>query len=210
MILHIFSYTWVLRLDFVSFLGITRIDEGWVMLTEDLVYALLKSKLKLLCSRFADQSLAMWIYKLMRKKKIYWFGDQRIFHHPPVSTIVEFKMRKEICRTYISLHGSYPLEMNIFHLIHERERETYGETFDIPPVVDLCPYRRDSFNWKWFDPTYYTVPVPCRNNPIWKNGGDLFLGRSFDIRGKMKQEKDNEDRWRKIHITKNQNLTGLL
>lgn len=169
------------------------------MLTEDVVRSILKTKSSLMCSRFADQSLAMWIYDLMKKKAITWYGDERIFQHPPSSTINEFKIRKEICHTYLSLHGSYPIEQRVFRLIDEHERRTYGGFYDIPPVIDVCPYAKEAFNWKWFDPTYNTVPLPCKNNPIWSDGGEVFLGRSIDIREKMSRDRANEARWRIMH-----------
>lgn len=184
-----------------------RIDEGWVMLTEDLVRTFLKTKSTLQCSRFADQALAMWIYDLMKKKTILWYGDIRIFHHPPAATISEFKIRKELCHTFLSLHGSYPIDMRVFQLIQEREQHFYGHTYDVPPVIDVCPYERNNFNWKWFDPNYYTEPKPCKQNPIWSNGGELFIGRSIDIRYKIMEEKAQENRWRTMHnTTKIQNM----
>jgi len=97
------------------------------------------------------------------------------------------------------LHGSYPIEMRVFHLIHEREKEVYGDVYDIPPLVDLCPYDRHNFNWKWFDPNYYTEPISCKGNPIWKEGGEIFLGRSIDIRVKLKKEHENDQRWKVMH-----------
>ena len=166
------------------------------MLTEDLVRDILKSRDSLPCSRFADQSLAMWIYHLMKQKPITWYGDERIFHHPPSATVNEFKVRKEICHTYISLHGTYPIEQRVYRLIDLQERQTYGQKYVIPPAVDVCPYSRENFNWKWFDPTYYTEPVPCGKNPVWSEGGEVFIGRSIDIRQKMMKDFHNEKRWR--------------
>ena len=84
-------------------------------------------------------------------------------------------------------------------MIDQHEKETFGDFYNIPPVTDVCPYQRDVFNWKWFDPTYYTVPLPCKDKPIWSTGGEVFLGRSIDIREKMSKDIVNEKRWETMH-----------
>ena len=151
------------------------------MLTADVVHTFLRDKSGLQCSKFADQAVAMWIYDLMKTTTIVWFEDRRIFHDPPASTINEFKLRNEICHTYLSLHGSYPIEMRSFRKIHEREKQIHGQVYKIPPVIDTCPYRRDTFKWQWFDPTHYTQPIPCKDNPIWSHGSEHYIGREYNI-----------------------------
>ena len=172
------------------------------MFTVDIVDEIVKNRDDLPCHRFGDQAVALWIYDMMRRREIKWYGDMRIHHHPVAASISEFKIRKEICHTFLSLHGSFTTEMKVFNLIQEQERQTMGSVYSIPPVVDFCPYLRQDFNLKWFDPTYYADPIPCKDNPVWEKGGNFFIGRSDDIRAKLKKASDNEARWRAMnHIT---------
>ena len=167
-----------------------RIDEGWMILSADLVHEFLNNRDKLLCHKYADQAVAMWIYESMKRKKVAWFGDPRIYHHPPVATINQFKLRKELCHTFLSLHGSYPIEMRVFQMIVEKERRTLGSIYSIPPVTDFCPFQRVNFNLHFFEMKYYTDPLPCKDNPVWTSAGEVFLGRSLDVRKEIAERKN--------------------
>ena len=157
--------------------GIVRIDEGLMILSADLVHEFLRDKDKLLCHKYGDQAMAMWIYRSMKREPVTWFGDARVHHDPPASFLFEFRQRKEICHTYLSLHGSYPTEMREFMRIIEKERRNFGTDYTIPPIVDVCPFRRENFNWDMMTGQFHTRPRPCKDEPIWVSK-HVYRGRT--------------------------------
>eukprot|EP00795_Rhopilema_esculentum_P006319 gene6319-11746_t len=157
--------------------GIVRIDEGMMILTADLIEEFLRNREKLMCHKYGDQAVAMWVYNSMKKKPVTWFGDPRVHHDPPASFLYEFKRREEICHTFISLHGSYPTDMRDFQKVIERERRQLGADYTVPPVADFCPYRRDYFNWQSLRGQFYAKPVPCKDEPIWVTKMTEYQGR---------------------------------
>ena len=124
--------------------------------------------------------MAMWIYRTMKREPVTWFGDGRVHHDPPASFLYEFMQRKEICHTYLSLHGSYPAEMRAFRRLIEKERRSIGTDYDIPPIVDLCPFRRDSFDWSMMTGQFHTMPRPCKDEPIWVSKR-VYQGRTSNF-----------------------------
>ena len=148
-----------------------------MVLTADLVNEFLRDKDKLMCHKYADQAVAMWIYKSMKSNPVTWFGDTRIHHDPPASYVYSFKLRQEICHTYLSVHGSYPEEMRYFQDIFEKERRNLGLVYDVPAVKDFCVYGRDNFLWHKFTRSYYAEPLPCRDEPIWVSDAGIYNGR---------------------------------
>lgn len=138
-----------------------------VILTADLIQEFLQDKDELLCHKFGDQAMAMWIYRAMKKRPVTWFGDARVHHDPPASHVYEFTRREEICHTFISLHGSYPTEMRQFWEVTERERRRIGTEYVISPILDACPFRRDNFNWMIMSKRFRAIPRPCKEEPIW-------------------------------------------
>eukprot|EP00794_Sanderia_malayensis_P009818 gene9818-10825_t len=156
--------------------GLTRIDEGFMILSVDLVLEFLRDRDQLLCHKFGDQAVAMWIYRSMNIEPITWFADNRIHHDPPASYILEFKHRKEICHTFLNLHGTYPSEMEVFQKIVSREKRNLGTSYDIPPVIDNCPYSREVFYWGMMGARYFARPVPCKDEPTWVRASS-YVGR---------------------------------
>ena len=158
------------------------IDDGWLVMSQDLVQDFMADRDKHLCTPFAWFTLQKWIYKQLKVRQIHWYSDQRIFHHPPVSNVFEkFQNRSNICREFISLHGAYPKEMMILQSNLEKGKlenngSTFNLTYSLPEITDNCEFKRYQFNYTWFKPPYYFEPVPCARRPIW-NQSALWAGR---------------------------------
>ena len=166
-------------------LDVVFIDDGWLLMSRDLVHDFMTDRDQHLCTPFAWFTLQKWISKQLKVRRIHWYSDQRIYHNPPVSKIFHhFRDRHDICRRYISLHGAYPKEMAILQQNLEKEQlkgsDNFGIffplTYHIPPINDRCRYQRVEFNYSWFKPPYYYEPIPCKQRPIW-NGSAIWAGR---------------------------------
>lgn len=148
-----------------------------MILSADLVQEFSRDKDQLLCHKYGDQAMAMWIYRSMKKEPVTWFGDARVHHDPPASFIYKLRQRKEICHTYLSLHGSYPPEMRQFMRIIEKERRDIGTEYVIPPIVDVCPFQRERFDWNIMTGQFHSMPRPCKDEPIWVSK-HVYQGRT--------------------------------
>ena len=148
-------------------------------MSRDLVRDFIADRDHLQCHPHGMFTIAMWIYKQLKIRHIHWYSDERIHHDPPVSKVYErFRTRNEICRTHISLHGTYPKEMLSLQTILDREktRSILQMTYDIPPVTDNCKFERDTFDFKWFKPPWLFDPIPCSKKPLW-NRTTIWAGR---------------------------------
>ena len=153
----------------------TYIDEGWMLLSSDIILHLLNNSKTLLCHKGGDIAMAMWIQDLEKTKKIHWFPDNdRIVHHPPVATYIDsFVRRKEICHSFISMHGIYGNQSRMLNDILQKESTPIS--YHIPPIVDNCP--KTYFRWENFDGIYYAKPTLCSTFPLWSKY-DVFHGRT--------------------------------
>ena len=138
-----------------------------MLLSGDLIKDFLNNRKNLLCHKGGDIAMAIWIEHLEKSKKITWFPDNaRIVHHPPVATYIKaFSKRKEICHSFISIHGVYGKETHTLQNILQREKASMSSNYVVPPIVNRCP--KTIFRWQNFGPPYRAQPRPCSKFPLW-------------------------------------------
>lgn len=154
--------------------GLVRVDEGFLILSADLVLEFMSRKDKLLCHPFGDQTIAIWMNDV---KNVIYFHDPRIFHDV-TAHIPEFKLLQEVCGTYISLHGSYLHEMLIYWKSASKDNQSTYWVPSIQPISNLCPLST-RFDWRVMGgPPYGWEPKPCVLKPLW-NIGSMHRGRNM-------------------------------
>ncbi|PFX18065.1 Beta-1,3-galactosyltransferase 6 [Stylophora pistillata] len=154
--------------------GLVRIDEGFLLLSGDLVLEFTSKRDKLLCHPFGDQTIAIWINDV---QDVIFFHDPRIFHDVSAK-VPEFKSLSKMCLKYISLHGSYLHEMLIYWETSSKENHSTYWVPSIQPISNLCPLSTH-FDWRAMGgPPYGYEPKPCVLKPLW-DIGSMHRGRNM-------------------------------
>lgn len=150
--------------------NIVRVDEGWLILTKDLVDEILnKADTTLLCHPYGDQAVALWMNN-STYNVTYFVDNQRIIHKTTGYDPKYYK--KTVCEEYLSLHGVFHHEMRKLWLISHklyRARLNSMPQYNITPIIPfekLCPYSK-VFSTEGFYPEYRFEPRPCRMKPSW-------------------------------------------
>ncbi len=123
-----------------------------------------------MCHAYGDQAMAMWINNI---PGVTYFGDPRV-HHAAVKRDKILKY-KDICESFIALHGSYPVEVEKFWP-HVSSKGTM-KNYTVPPVTYPCGAMNKTFNYMSFKVRYNAKPRPCRDNPTW-NISKFYRGRN--------------------------------
>ncbi|KAJ7389224.1 hypothetical protein OS493_032692 [Desmophyllum pertusum] len=93
--------------------GNTFADEAFVVFSRDMIHKFLAQDEKtMLCHPYADQQFHLW---LKNTTKVY-FHDPRLHHHPPASYLDKFNNIKNVCDSFIGIHGTYAEKMREFGL----------------------------------------------------------------------------------------------
>ncbi|XP_001633076.2 beta-1,3-galactosyltransferase 6 [Nematostella vectensis] len=155
--------------------GQVRVDEGFLLLSADLVNEFVGNKSSLLCHPFGDQAVAMW---LNNRTDVTRFHDPRVVH-TVTSTKPEFKKVKNLCGTYLALHGSYLHDNLIYWNNVKSNLDMDYWVPSIQPFHEVCKLST-FFDWrKMVGKLYRWEPKPCATNTVWDFGGyKMHIGRS--------------------------------
>ena len=152
--------------------GLVRVDEGFLILSSDFIHEFLAKKRDLLCHLFGDQTIALWMNEA---KDVIFFHDPRVYHHVSANA-PDFKVQREICQSYLGVHGSYLSEMLRYWEIASKESVTEYLVPPIQPLGELCPLST-YFDWREMTSALYgQEPKPCRLKPVW-HLGNMHRGR---------------------------------
>ena len=153
------------------FIGGIRVDEGFVIVSNDLAQQFLREQNKtLMCHAYADQAMAMWINNI---PGVTYFGDPRV-HHAVAARDHTLQYYDNICETFLAIHGSYPVEIEKFRL-RALSKGTMKK-YPIPAITYPCGNMSKTFNYMSFRGMFNAKPIPCRNNPTWSIAG-FYKGR---------------------------------
>lgn len=158
---------------------IVRVDEGWLMLTSDLVEEVLsKLNTTLQCHPFADQVVASWMIE-SRFNVTYFYDNDRIINRATAFKVREYLV-PDLCDRYLSLHGSYPKFMRMYWNVTRNKREQKTRQYNVPTIPrysDRCQYSNKIFDFNNFWPQYRFGTKPCKSEPRWSNSDDDFPSR---------------------------------
>ncbi len=147
---------------------IVRVDEGWMMLTRDLVEeALSKLNSTLPCHPYGDQAVAVWMLD-SNYNVTYFYDNDRIEHSATAYQESKF-LSPHMCEKYLSLHGSYPSTMRKYWNATQRNQPKVlqYQVLDIPRFEERCRHSNKIFDVNSFGPPYRHKLKPCRDLPTW-------------------------------------------
>lgn len=147
------------------------LDEGFIIVTEDIVKSFLNRANKtLLCHPSGSQSLGMWLKDV---PGLQTFGDnKRIFHHQIDFSRTVGKSR-DICRTALAIHQSYPKKMKTYWDIYLK---LDNRSYILPPIAFPCDFPQ-VYDYRVARGIWFAVPKLCKDLPVW-NRGEYFKGRA--------------------------------
>ncbi|XP_057302863.1 uncharacterized protein LOC130637026 [Hydractinia symbiolongicarpus] len=151
--------------------GPARIDEGYQLFSYNLLQVFYK-KSDLVCTEFGTDCVSSWVYDVMDTQNVTWFTENKRIHQHQASLDTALQKRKELCQTYISLHGTYEKEMQIFHDIVLKEE---FHDYDIPRPYHVCPdHRRVNL---LVELKSAKDQMPCGAKPVFKKDLKGWVGR---------------------------------
>ena len=154
---------------------IVRIDEGWMILSRDIMDEILsKVNSTLPCHPFGDQSVALWIQD--SKLDIKWFPDNNRIIHEATAYKGDQYMFPELCNRHLALHGSYDLQMLKYWILTEKNKHI---TYSVPPIPQFTSFcnKDKKFDVNAFYPPYRYPAKLCKNKPEWDNSNKSYAGR---------------------------------
>ena len=150
--------------------GITWIDEAFMIFSDDVIRKFLaQNESTMLCHPHADQQIGLWLNKIFRKT---FFHDTRLHDHPPASFMRAFDKIKNVCGSYLGVHGAYIDKMRYLGLNANDSRKY------VQPILKFsrfCSITR--FDYRVFGPPWRFDPRPCKDNPTWNVERKLYVGR---------------------------------
>ena len=168
------------------FHGIVRVDEGFTILTFDIIKESLdRLNTTLMCSALGDQAVALWVTS-SKLNVTYFYDNDRLLHSVPENEVRDYLV-SGICDRYIGIHQAYPKYMYQYWRVmryddvkHKKKREK--SIRNIHPVTAIPKFSKrcrlsTAFDWRGFRKTWSFEPKPCRNDPTWEKSTQEFLGR---------------------------------
>ena len=145
-------------------------DEAFMIFSKDIIHKFLaQNESTMLCHPHADQQIGLWLDTISKK---VFFHDTRLHDSPPASFTRSFDNIKNVCDSYLGVHGAYVDKMRYLGL---NANDSIKYVHPIPKFSSFCPFTRFDphvFNREWrFDPR------PCKDNPTWNVERKMYVGR---------------------------------
>ena len=149
--------------------GITWMDEAFMIFSEDIIQTFLaQNEGPMLCHPHADQQIMLWLSNILQKT---YFHDTRLHHAPPASVVARFSNISNVCDSYLGAHGAYVKTMYYLGL---RANDSAKEFSTIPDFARFCTTK---FDHRVFNPEWRYEPKPCKDNPTWNLGNEMWFGK---------------------------------
>ena len=150
--------------------GITWLDEAFMIFSEDIIQKFLaQNESSMLCHPHADQQVMLWLSNILHKT---YFHDTRLHHQPPASFVARFSNISNVCDSHLGAHGAYGKTMYYLGL---RANDSAKEVSTIPDFARFCKNKK--FDHRVFNSKWRYEPKPCKNNPTWNLGNEMWLGK---------------------------------
>ena len=156
-------------------LGKVVIDEGFIIVTQDIITSFLdRSNKTLLCHPSGTQALAMWLKDV---PGLVTFGDnERIFHHQ-IDFIKTVGKSGEMCGAALAIHQTTPKEMRLFWNVSLKE---YYWSYVLPPIAFPCKFPH-IYDYKVSTGRWFAEPKLCKYMPVW-NRGEYFISKRKKVK----------------------------
>jgi len=151
-------------------LRITWVDEGFMIISKDVIHKFLtQNESTMLCHPHADQQIGLWLKTISNKT---FFHDTRLHNHPPASFTRKFDNIKNVCDSYLGVHGAYVDKMRYLGL---NANDSIKDVQPMPKFSSFCWTTR--FDHRAFGPRWRFDPRPCKDNPTWNVERKMYVGR---------------------------------
>ena len=151
-------------------IGITWVDEAFMIFSEDIIQKFLEqNESSMLCHPHADQQVMLWLSSIPNKT---YFHDTRLHHQPPASNVPRFSHISNVCDSHLGAHGAYGKTM--YHLGLRANDNAKGVSA-IPDFVKYC--EKTTFDHRVFSREWRFGPKPCKDNPTWNLGDEMWFGK---------------------------------
>ncbi|XP_002158539.2 lactosylceramide 1,3-N-acetyl-beta-D-glucosaminyltransferase [Hydra vulgaris] len=170
---------------------LVRPEESLILLSRDLVEIFLSQPPQLiLCHPLADQMIGVWVTGLGMNN--LYRHDYRLHHAPIVDQAPHLRNKKNICRKFIGIHGTYSNDMHLFWqskgmpLINKTIKDLNEKLGNLITNSEVCELVHN-FNYLNFEPEWQYEPQRCIYNPLWDTGKQavldgVYIGRQDDHR----------------------------
>ena len=150
--------------------GITWLDEAFMIFTKDIIQKFLaQNESSMLCHPHADQQVMLWLSSILNKT---YFHDTRLHHHPPASHVPRFSNISNVCDSHLGAHGAYGETMYYLGL---RANDSAKDVSAIPDFAKFC--KTTKFDHRAFRGLWRHEPRPCKDNPTWNLGNEMWFGK---------------------------------
>ena len=159
--------------NFHCTVGITWIDESFMVFTSDIIYKFLsQNESTMLCHPHADQQVGLWLNNINISERLHFFHDSRLWHDPPASFSAHFVNATNVCDSYLGIHGAYVEKMRYFG---KNANDSRKDVFAMPEFKRFCP--NTAFDYRKINPPFFFEPKPCKDNPSWDLKRKMYVAR---------------------------------
>ena len=158
--------------------SITWVDEAFMIFSKDIIHKFLtQNESTMLCHPHADQQIMLWLQTISNKT---FFHDTRLHNSPPASFTRTFDNIKNVCDSYLGVHGAYVDKMRYLGL---NANDGIKDVQPIPKFSSFCWTTR--FDIRVFGPPWQFDPRPCKDNPKWNVERKIYIGRENRLKWKI-------------------------
>ena len=155
-----------------------RPDESVLLFSRDIIETfLLQDPKKILCHPWADEMIAVWSNTINLTRTFR--HDKRLWHHPPVRDVSWLRNSKDICHSYMGIHGAYPKHMKTLWDNRGKYKEPTG---NLVSNSKICPLT-EKFRWDRLIYIWRYEPKLCITNPVWDTSKQSVKEGSYTGRG---------------------------
>ena len=162
-----------------------RPEENLIMFSHDAVRSFVtQDPSTMLCHPWTGTMIASWSNNL---NMTYFFRHDNRIHHTPVSRMVQIRKMSEVCKSFISVHGTYPDDMHLFGTHRGPKEPTDKPARDLFMNSHVVPMKF-KFNWRDSSPPWRFETKLCATKPTWKtaNSQKLIKGNYAGREGKLR------------------------
>ena len=162
--------------SFHCLVGVTWVDEAFMIFTWDMIHRFLsQDENTMLCHAHADQQIGIWLNDISSKQ---FFHDSRLYEtSSPASFTPGFDTLKNVCDSYLGIHGTYEKLMRYFG---QNANDGVKGVSAIPEFSSFC--QTEKFDWRPFNPEWRYEPKLCKDNPKWNVGRKMYVGRENKVK----------------------------
>ena len=154
---------------------IRRPEESIILFSQDVINTfLMQDSSKMLCHPWADQLIAAWLTDLNIVKLLR--HDLRIHHIPPIHESIYLKLMKNVCHSFIAVHGVYDNDMKILWKHRGNSLEFVNGNLKTNSILYII---KQPFNWTVFKGFWRYEPQLCITNPTWDTSRQMGNSTSY-------------------------------